>query len=244
MAAPKLKTNDIIRDLKPSLEAGRLLMSDFEKQTMLRQVRSIPSRYQSLALEGMIHFLDGKNRLGTESLERSLELCPSDDVTWTNYAAILNQKGLYTQAEGLFQRAILQCVPRMFEQALLFGAFWGDMEMMTKALTMIEKYDCEITFGESALNTFKNMKNFDEKLRQDIKNAASVVRNIAEEFGLVCTRSHVEDDGFGELAFTCEICVDDVDTLMNLNSRVIEDMVSQGYESSRCVAYFESAVDL
>ncbi|MBO2029642.1 hypothetical protein J4734_25780 [Klebsiella pneumoniae] len=179
-------------------------MSDFEKQTMLRQVRSIPSRYQSLALEGMIHFLDGKNRLGTESLERSLELCPSDDVTWTNYAAILNQKGLYTQAEGLFQRLFYNACPECLNKHCYLGPL-GDMEMMTKALTMIEKYDCEITFGESALNTFKNMKNFDEKLRQDIKNAASVVRNIAEEFGLVCTRSHVEDDGFGELAFTCDL---------------------------------------
>lgn len=240
MAAPKLKTNDIIRDLRPSIEAGRLLMSDFEKQSMLRQVRSIPSRYQALALEGMIHFLDGKTRLGTESLERSLELCPSDYVTWTNYSAILAQKSLYTQLEDLMNRAISQSVTQMFEQALAFGAFWGDMDMMNRALGMMEKYSCDITYGDSALATFNNINSLDEGLRTEIQNVAIVVRNVAEEFGLSCIRSHIESDGFGEISFTCEVIMEDVDILMDINNRVIDNMVAKGYETGRCVAYFES----
>lgn len=40
MADPKLKTNDITVE-KPAIHAGRLLLSDVEKQTLLRQVSSI-----------------------------------------------------------------------------------------------------------------------------------------------------------------------------------------------------------
>ncbi|MGS3503290.1 tetratricopeptide repeat protein [Citrobacter koseri] len=244
MAAPKLKTNDIIRDLRPSLEAGRLLISDFEKQTMLRQVRSIPARYQALALEGMIHFLDGKTRLGTEALDRSLELCPGDSVTWTNYSAVLAKKGLYTQLEVLMNRVISQSVTQMFEQALAFGAFWGDMDMMNRALEVIGKYGCDLSHDNGALDTFNEFSKLDESLREEIKNAASVVRSVAEEFGLACLRSHIESDGYDEMSFTCEVNIEDVDLLVNINSRVIDGMVAKGYETGRCVAYFESAGDI
>lgn len=244
MAAPKLKTNDIIRDLKPSLEAGRLLMSDFEKQVMLRQVRSIPSSYQALALEGMIHFLDGKTRLGTESLERSLELCPNDYVTWTNYSAVLAQKGLYTQLDSLMNRAISQSVTQMFSQALAFGAFWGDMDMMSRSLEVIKKSGIDISSDDNALSTFKNISGLDSELQEEIKNAAIILRNIAEEFGLSCIRSHIENDGYGEMSFTCEVSIEDIELLININNKVINDMVEKGYETGRCVAYFESVGDL
>jgi len=241
MAAPKLKTNDIIMELKPSTDAGRLLLSDFEKQVLLRQVRSIDLLYQSLALEGLIQLLDGKSRLGIEAFERSINLCPSDGVTWVNYSSVLVQKNLYVQAGILINRAIDQSIYQVSELALEFGAFWCDMDMIKRVLNMAEKYDYEFTDSDSPLSRFNSIRKLDESLVVDIRNAASVVRKIAEDNGLPCRKSAIEDDGFGEVSFSCEIDVDDVDTLVNLNAKIIDDMVGLGYETGRCVAYFKSA---
>ena len=240
MAAPKLKTNSLISDLRPSLDAGRLLISDLEKQKLLREARAIPELYQALAIEGMIHFLDGKPRLGTEALERSIDLCPGDGVTWTNYSAILTNKALYTQQEDLLERALQRCVTNMFVQALAFGAFWGDMSMMTKAFNLIEKYSADTSRVDDALETYEKFKRLDDSVSQDVKNAALVVRDIAENRGIVCMCSHIESDDFGDMAFTCEIEIDDADFLTELNNIVIDEMVARGYETGRCVAYFES----
>lgn len=215
-------------------------MSDFEKQKLLREARAIPERYQALAIEGMIHFLDGKHRLATEALERSLEVCPSDSVTWTNYAALLSKKGLYTQLENLLDRALSGLVKNMFEQALAFGAFWGDMSMMTKAFTLIEKYNADAQNADDALETYEKFKSLEDSLSVDVKNAARIVRNIAESHGISCVRSHIESDDFGDMSFTCEIDIDDVELLTELNNSIIEEMVACGYETGRCVAYFES----
>lgn len=241
MAAPKLKTNDIIMELKPSTDAGRLLLSAFEKQVLLRQVRSIDLLYQSLALEGLIQLLDGKSRLGIEAFERSINLCPSDGVTWVNYSSVLVQKSLYVQAGVLINRAIDQSIYQVSELALEFGAFWCDMDMIKRVLNMAEKYGYEFTDSDNLLSRFNSISKLDECLVADIRNAASVVRKIAEDSGLPCRKSTIEDDGFGEVSFSCEIDVDDVDTLVNLNAKIIDDMVGLGYETGCCVAYFKSA---
>ncbi|URL13330.1 hypothetical protein LVR30_13885 [Pantoea ananatis] len=243
MLAPKLKTNSLIDDLTPSLKAGKLLLSDLEKQKLLREARAIPERYQGLAIEGLIQFLDGKNRLGTEALDLSLEICPSDGVTWANYYAILTDKALYTQLESLLERAHRASISRMYRHSFEFGAFWGDMEMMKKSYSLFEKYDNDTSDLEDVIATFDNFKNIDEEFYSDIKNAARIIRDIAEHHGLPCQCSHIECDDFGEMSFSCEIKVDDASFLTKLNTEVIEEMVSRGYETGRCVAYFESYGD-
>ncbi|MGP4130075.1 hypothetical protein OJE16_10000 [Pantoea tagorei] len=240
MTAPKLKTNSLISELTPSIEAGRLLISDIEKQQRLREARAIPERYQSLAIEGMIHFLDDKPRLGAEALERALALCPGDGVTWTNYGTILSKKALYTRECYLLERAIQQPVPVMFQHALAFGAFWGDMEKMTKAHDLIKKYGAEVTHAQDALLTYDMFQRLDSSVREDIKNAATVVQEIAEERGICCVRSHIESDGYGEMSFSCEVNIEDASTLTQLNNSILDRMVSRGYEKGKCVAYFES----
>lgn len=240
MAAPKLKTNSIIKALKPSMDAGELLLSDFDKQKLLREVRAIPEAYQALAIEGMIQFLDGKVLSGTQCLERSLELCPTDGVTWKNYSAVLYQKAQYCQQEEILHRALGYPITSMFTQALAFGAFWGDMEMMKKSADLMDKYNLPYREDDGgARDTMLNFLDIDESLRLDIMNAARVVRDLAEREGLVCRKSHIENDGYGEMAFSCEIETDDADYLMNLNSQIIDEMVANGLETGRCVAYFE-----
>ncbi|MBD8146530.1 hypothetical protein [Pantoea agglomerans] len=240
MTAPKLKTNSLISDLTPSVQAGRLLISDIEKQKKLREARVIPERYQGLAIEGMIHFLDGKHRLGTECLERSIEMCPGDGVTWTNYSTILTNKALYAQQEELLERALHRGVASMLELVLVFGAFWGDMDKMSRALEVINKYGVEVTNAQDALGTYNMFLGLDNSVKNDIKNAASILRVIAEEHSIPCARSHIESDGYGEMSFSCEIKVNDASVLTKLNFEIIERMVAHGYEAGKCVAYFES----
>lgn len=174
-------------------------------------------------------------------LSGRLDLCPGDSVTWMNYSSILVQKSLYVQAESVINRAIDRSVYQTSALALDFGAFWCDMDMMKRVLNMAERYDYKLTESNSPLSRFNAINKLDERLVADIRNVASVVRKIANDNGLLCRKSSIEDDGFGEASFSCEIDVGDADTLINLNAKIIDDMVGLGYETGRCVAYFKSA---
>lgn len=240
MALANPKSNSLLSDLAPSLEAGELLMTDIQKQTFLREVRQLPNAYQALAIEGIILLLDGQHSRGMDTMEKSLRLCSQDSVSWANYASTLANRLLYAKLEEVLNRTLDLHMVDMAHMALKFGAFWADLTMMTRAVELMDKagyvHDDSI---EPSLKLMDILSHFDTDTSNELAKLASIVMSIAEREELSGKESRIEGDGDGVYSFSVCIEVDDPHYLSKLNSEIIQSMVGAGLDSSNCVAFFE-----
>lgn len=234
-------TGEVVAKLGPSLEAGRILLLDIEKQKLLREVRSIPVRYQSLALEGLILLLDGKVERGIEAIETSLSICPTDSVTWGNYSSALCNIGLYSKQRELLIRALDYDFPWMADHALHFAAFWADGEIIDMAIAKLKKLGRSNEEGNAyPLQTALALSKLSDSMRDSLKRAADVIMFIVEGESLRAKNSNLLTDGEGYASFSVSIETDDAQYLSYLNDKVIDVMIDRGLEAGDSVAYFEA----
>ncbi|HGY5136661.1 TPA: tetratricopeptide repeat protein [Citrobacter braakii] len=241
MPVAQPKTGEVIAKLGPSLEAGRILFLDIEKQKLLRDARALPVRYQSLAIEGLILLLDGKVERGIEAIEKSLAIYPTDPVTWVNYSSALSNTGLYSKHRELLVRVLDYDFPCMADHALHFAAFWADGEMLDMAIAKLEK------FGQSdketnvlPLQTAKILSNLGDSMTDGLKKVAEVLMYIVESESLRAKNSNLLTDGEGYVSFSIGIETDDAEYLSYLNDKVVDVMIDRGLETGCSVAYFEA----
>lgn len=241
MPVAQPKTGEVVAKLGPSLEAGRILLLDLEKQKLLREARALPIRYQSLALEGLILLLDGKVERGIEAIERSLAICPTDSVTWSNFSSALSNLGLYSKRRELLTRALDYDFPCMTEHALNFAAFWADGEILDMAIAKLEKFGLsEKETNVPALQTALVLKNLGESITDGLKQAADVLMCVVESESLRALSSSILTDGEGYASFSVGIETEDAEYLSYLNDKVVDEMIERGLETGSSVAYFEA----
>ncbi|HBD0122855.1 TPA: hypothetical protein KFT87_003754 [Escherichia coli] len=241
MPVAQPKTGEVVAKLGPSLEAGRILLLDLEKQKLLREARALPIRYQSLALEGLILLLDGKVERGIEAIETSLAICPTDPVTWNNFSSALSNLGLYSKRRELLTRALDYDFPCMAEHALNFAAFWADGEILDMAIAKLEKFgQTEKETNVSALQTALVLSNLGDSMSDGLKKAADVLMYIVESESLRAKTSSLLTDGDGYASFSVGIETEDAEYLSYLNDKVVDEMIERGLETGCSVAYFEA----
>ncbi|HCM5145828.1 TPA: hypothetical protein ACK8T7_003342 [Klebsiella aerogenes] len=241
MPVAQPKTREVVAKLGPSLEAGRLLLLDLEKQKLLREARALPVKYQSLALEGLILLLDGRVESGIAAIEQSLTLCPTDPVTWGNYSSALSNIGLYSKHREVLIRALDYGFPCMADHALHFAAFWADGDILDMAISKIEKFDqAEKETNFLPLQTASILNSFSESMKDGLRKVAEVLMYIVESESLVAKNSNLLTDGEGYVSFSVGIETEDADYLSYLNDKVVDEMIDRGLESGCSVAYFEA----
>lgn len=241
MPVAQPRTGEVVAKLGPSLEAGRLLLLDLEKQKLLKEARALPVRYQSLALEGLILLLDGKVERGIEAIENSLAICPTDPVTWGNYSSALSKIGLYSKQRELLVRALDYDFPSMAEHALHFAAFWADGEILDMAIAKLEKFgQVDKDTNVLPLQTAHILSNLGDSMSDGLKKVADVLMYIVESESLRTKNSNLLTDGEGYVSFSIGIETDDANYLSYLNDKVVDVMIDRGLETGCSVAYFEA----
>ncbi|MBJ8361248.1 hypothetical protein I6M76_01345 [Citrobacter cronae] len=242
MLAAQPDTSKIEAILASSLEAGKLLLSDIEKQKLLREVRSLPIRYQSLALEGFIVLLDGQIERGVEAVEKSLKLSPYDPVTWGNYSSALSNIGLYSKEREIIIRSLEYDLPRMANRAFHFGAFWADAEMLKMGYDRLERYNQLNTITDSIqFEVWRMVECIGEESSRNLKKVAEVLMHVIESEHIKAKGSNLLTDGEGYTSFSVAIDTDDHAYLSYLNDKVIDVMIERGLETGCSVAFFEAA---
>lgn len=242
MPAAQPNTSKIEAILAASLETGELLISDIEKQKLLREVRALPIKYQSLALEGLIVLLDGQVERGVDSIEKSLLLCPNDPVTWGNYSSALSNIGLYSKERDLMIRSLEYDFPGMASHAFHFGAFWVDAEMLKMGYDKLERYGQLDTIADSAqLEVLRMIEFIGEEPSRDLKKVADVLMTVIEDERIKARGSNLLTDGEGYISFSVSVDTDDPAYLSYLNDKVIDVMIERGLETGSGVAFFEAA---
>ncbi|WP_333896587.1 hypothetical protein [Mixta calida] len=244
MAQVKPKANEVLNKLAPSLDAGKLLLSDIEKQQLIRDCRSLPDAYQSLAIEGIIVLLDGQFERGIAAIEESLSLCADDPVTWINFSATLSNCALHAKQLEVLNRALRLDSPTVAKHAMVFGAFWINIDMMKTAYKKLEKYGMLLEDSvASSIATLNNVNEYGEDNAEYLSLAASLVMKIAEKEGIEGSRTAIMQDAEGVCSFTFFVETDDPYYLLKLNSELISSMVDHGLETTNCVAMFESEAE-
>lgn len=235
-------TSKIEATLASSLEAGKLLLSDIEKQTLLRQVRALPIKYQALALEGFIVLLDGQIERGIAAIEKSLSLCPDDPVTWGNYSSTLSNIGMYSKEREIILRSFDFDFPGMADHAFHFGAFWADGVLLKMGYERLERYGQLDTIADSLqLDVLRVIEFIGEESSRNLKNVADVLMSIVEAELIKAKGSNLLTDGEGHVSFSVSVDTDDHAYLSYLNDKVIDVMIERGLETGSSVAFFEAA---
>ncbi|MCI1676642.1 MAG: hypothetical protein LKK36_06290 [Ewingella americana] len=244
MALANPKSNEILEKLAPSLEEGSLLLTDIQKQSLLREVRALPEAYQSLAIEGVILLLDGQHERGISSVEKSLRLCSSDSASWVNYSSTLANRSLYAKQREVLTRALELQLADVFSHAIIFGSFWADLDMIKRTVELMDKTGFHVNEDlSSSLEMMDILSNLGKENSSDLRKLAQIMMSISSREELSAKESRVEGDGEGVYSFSVRIDTEDARYLSKLNSEVIDKMVSEGLESSHCVAFFEVGDD-
>ncbi|WP_368894535.1 tetratricopeptide repeat protein [Kluyvera ascorbata] len=242
MPAVQPNTSKIEAILSESLEAGKLLVSDIEKQKLLREVRALPIKYQSLALEGLIVLLDGQFERGIDAIEQSLKLYPLDPVTWGNYSNALSNIGLYSREREVLIRSLEYEFPAMAYHTFHFGAFWVDAELMKMGYDKLERYDQLETITDSTqIDVMRMIEFIGEDGASALKKVAEVLMSVLEDESIKAKGSNFLSDGEGYVSFSVSIDTDDPAYLSYLNDKIIDVMIERGLETGSGVAYFEAA---
>lgn len=233
------KSGELIDLLSESLIQGKNLLSEFEVHRIIKEARKLPERYQGLSIEGLAMIVCDELEQGYELLERALALAPLDVVSWGNFSRALGNKAIYSKQVEVLKRAIDVCDPEMTKEALVVGAFWADLDLLSKAVHMAKSMNLKLTdSAANAVSVYENLLGYGDEAR-DVINVARAAMYVAEKHKILSDVSRIDSTDDGIISFSIILKTNDPAYLITLNNELIDKMVEEGLEISNCVGFFE-----
>ena len=240
MIKPKLETDVLLGKLVPSMEDGRVVLSDFEIKSIIHKARRIPNRHEGLLVEGLACMVDGRIEEGSEFCERSISLDTSDHVAWLNYSLTLASRGYHAKQREVLERALTYRLSEVYLSALMTSVFWLDEQMFEQCIGVLDKTGL-IT---SALDDAQIQQvDFMRQLKPNmhiVSPFAQLAFEIADAERLITATSHVSGDEEHGYFYSLGVQHADTDRLIELNDMIIDKIIDKNLHHIDCVTIFIS----
>jgi len=238
-ARPEPKSNEIYKQLSPSLEAGRNLLDEDVLFKIMRDARDIPVQDQALSLEGLAWIVAGKYDKGISLCEEAIAIGPSSSANWVNYAAAVGYRGMNRLQKNILYRGIdTTDSPTILRHACNVALLWADYAALKDILKRIEKM--QIVFPE--LERTKDMLTLlreNELEAINLSRLAELAIDVAESnnISLYASRIFPDEDGYFVYSFMIE--TEDENIIFDLNNILAKKIIKEGLYKLGSVAIFD-----
>ena len=239
MPNPKPKTDELMKNLIPSIDAGENLLLDIDLRRIINEARELPDYYQGIAIEGLALIVKGDLQKGIEFCDEAIRLSPYDLPVWTNYAVAIEKRFLYKKYMEVMHRSFQYKIPDMLLFLASAAAFWADIDTLNKVIPLMESMKIEEHDVLSRILPLSEKLNNYGSTAADISKMALFIMDIAEDNKLPIISNLIDDDGDGLVGYGFMVKTDDPKVIIRLNDILREKIIEHGLETSNCIGFFD-----
>ncbi|AIU88336.1 hypothetical protein [Pectobacterium odoriferum] len=243
MSAPRPlpKTNELLRELFPSIEAGVNFLDEFTLRRIIREAQKLPDADQAYCVEGLARMISGDTDRGIELCEKAISINPYEKANWANYLRLLRSLFIYSK-ELVVMRGVLEYLDsEMLSKLITYSVIWCNLDLLRSAINKAKEMGVEVD-NKNAESIISLQERFPSDMA-DIEKLAGLVMEIAEEEKILSSHSTVTEDVHGYLAYGFRVNTDDPNYLFSLNDRLADMIIDAGLATVDSVAFFEAGVD-
>lgn len=240
MPAPLPKTFELIEILGPSLQSGKCLLNEIDLRRAFNEASKIPLIAERFFVQALVRLIQGNDDMAYELFDRALSVEPNNEQIWVNYVKSVHNKRYIHKTLSILESAIKYPFPLVLAEAYEKGTTWGRVSMASEAKKKLEMMGVfeKIGFPDYIHELFRKFSFLGDE-GDDFQGICRVISEIAEKYKVQVVGNRIE---FRDLiSFISLINSSDDELLSEMNSEVIDLIVSRGLEKNNCIGYFDAA---
>lgn len=239
MPAPLPKTFELIEILGPSLQSGECLLNEIELRRAFNEASKIPLIAERFFVQALIRLIQGNDDMAYDFFDRALSIEPNNEQIWINYVKSVHNKGYVHKTLSILESAIKHPFPLVLAEAYEKGTTWGRVSMASEAKKKLEMMGIfeKMGFPVCLHELYENFSSLGDE-SDDFQGICRIISEVAEKHKVQVVGNRIE---FRDLiSFISLINSSDDELLSEMNSEVIDIIVSRGLVKNNCIGYFDA----
>ncbi|MDE8755683.1 hypothetical protein PZA22_14460 [Pectobacterium polaris] len=243
MSAPRPlpKTNELLKELFPSIDAGINFLDEFTLRRIIREAQKLPDADQACCVEGLARMVSGDTDRGIELCEKAIAINPYEMANWANYLRLLHSLFLYNKENEAIHRISEYASGDMLLKVIRYSVIWYRLDLLKIALKKGEEMGLSAD-DKNAQSIISLVDRYPDDMA-DIEKLAMLVMEVAEEEKISSSSSIVTEDMHGYLAYGFRVKTGDPGHLYNLNDKLADKIIASGLAVVDSVAFFEAEIE-
>ncbi|PWC10652.1 hypothetical protein B4923_16150 [Brenneria roseae subsp. americana] len=238
---PQPKTNELLAELFPSINAGNNLIDEFTLKRIIREAKKLPNDDQALHVEGLARIISGEVEHGITLCEKAISINPHESVNWSNYLRLLQALFLYNKEFSVISRVPDYSDGWLLSELVSYSVMWCKLDLINVSIDKVKEMRIELN-NKDAEYIISLAERYPDDMAY-IEKLAGLVMDIAEEEKIPTSSSMVTEDMYGYLAYGFRVKTDDPNYLFYLNDKLADRIIDAGLGRVDSVALFEAEVD-